>query len=100
LPNNLRAEIAIELGGVNYNLRPTFNALCEIEEASNTSVINLLISFDQRGIFLKEVVAIIKAGIRGANGKVPKNLIELIQKKGFSQVLPLICQFLKTGLNL
>jgi hypothetical protein len=29
--NNLRAEITMELGGKLYNLRPTFQALCEIE---------------------------------------------------------------------
>jgi hypothetical protein len=98
--NNLRSEVSIELGGKMYNLRPTFQTLCEIENSCNMSVITLLMKFDQRGIFLKELVAIVKSGLKGAGHRVPKNLIEILHKKGFTEILPIICSFLKQGLNL
>jgi hypothetical protein len=98
--NNLRSEVSMEIGGKVYSLRPTFQALCEIETSCNMSVITLLMKFDQRGIFLKELVAIVRSGLRGAGHRVPKNLVEILHKKGFTEILPMICNFLKQGLNL
>ena len=98
--NDLRGEISIELAAREYNLRPSFEALCEIENACGTSIINLLMKFDQRGIFLKEVVSIIKAGLKAGGHKTPKNLVNILHKQGFVEILPMVCQFLKKGLNL
>lgn len=97
--NNLHCEVEIEIAGRNYLLKPSFAALCEIEKNCARSIVNLLMKFDQRGIFLKEVVNIVRAGMRAAGHRVPRNLVELLHKQGFVEVLPIICEFLKQGLR-
>jgi hypothetical protein len=100
MSNIERAEIDIIIGGKSYVMRPSFNALCEIEQSVGKSIITLLISFDQRGILLKEIIYIIKAGLKASGIKPPKDLEYCLYQQGYSNIIPVIYNFLKSGLNL
>jgi hypothetical protein len=100
MANEYKAEVDIIIKGKNYVMRPTFNALCEIEKSLGKSIITLLIKFDERGIMLKELLFIIRAGLKAAQQKIPKDLEQSLYTQGYATILPIICQFLKNGLNL
>ncbi|AIL64503.1 hypothetical protein NOVO_00465 [Rickettsiales bacterium Ac37b] len=99
MPNQYRGEINIELAGKTYNLRPTFQALCEIENEIGKSLILLLSKLDEQGILIQEQIAIIKIGIKHAeNNNLPENLEELIKQKDIASLFKIICKFLEAGL--
>jgi hypothetical protein len=100
MANNYRAEIDIKLGDKTYLMRPTFQALCEIENAIDKSVISLLTRYNERGILISELIAITRAGIKAGEGSVPPNLDRLVEEEGICNLLPVICKFLEEGLSI
>jgi hypothetical protein len=88
MSNEQRGEATIMLGGAEYTLRPTFDALAEMEQKTGSSIVTLMQRFlreDQGGTFsfsAGDVRAVIAAGIRASGTPVPTNLGELILKAG------------------
>lgn len=97
--SNIRAEVEITINKTSYLLRPTFAALCSIEQQINKSVITLMLNIQTKGILITEVIAIIKAGIRAAGGIIPEDIEQLIYLEGLTKFIPIICKFLEIGLN-
>jgi hypothetical protein len=100
MANKYRGEVLLRLENEVYTLRPTFQALCEIETGLGRSIVHFLTHIDERGVLLAEQVLILAAGIRGAGGGGPKNLPELIMAAGAAQILPVIFNFLEEGVKL
>jgi hypothetical protein len=99
MANTLRGEVDIALGADIYTLRPSFQALSEIEHSIGKSVLILLNQFEEKGILLSEQVAILRAGLKAAGEKMPENIGELICEAGMVQVMDAVCRFLHFGVN-
>lgn len=98
MANSYRSEISI--GGI--TLRPTFQALAEIEAASAKSIIELLINFPDKQLTISEIMAIIRSGHKAYNGTIldDKQIELLIQERGLVNILPEIAKFLHGAVGL
>jgi hypothetical protein len=88
--NQQRGEISLELGGKNYTLRPSFGALCEIEERLNISIPNLIIAFENGDLRIKSIATIIWGGMWAVDPKAVPTIPEvgeMILKDGLMNVI-------------
>ena len=109
MANKLRGEVTLKLKGRNYTLRPTFEALCMLEEQSNTSVLLLMSKMEGCRIRVKDLSLLVWAGILGADpdSKLTMNqvgqmildegLISVIEQRNDGDTNP-ISQFLMIGI--
>lgn len=99
MANQYRGEINIILSGKTYNLRPTFQALCEIENEIGKSLVVLLSKLDEQGILIQEQISIIKIGLKHAeNNNLPTNLEDLLKQQNVASLFRIVCKFLEAGL--
>lgn len=66
MANKERAETEISLAGKKYKLRPTFEALCEIEDKAGVGIPGLVLQFRDKKVGYKQISAIIFGGLFGA----------------------------------
>lgn len=99
--NKLRGEVEIELAGEKWTMRPTFEALSNIEGKLNRSIPEITKAHREGSVRVTEVAVIIWEGLIAANdGKPPlvnkernghrlryEELGNMIVKDGFSKVL-------------
>lgn len=85
--NPYRDEFALTLSGKTFRLRPTFEALAEMEGETGVELLALATRLSGGKVSLKLASAVIAAGIRGAGGSVPRDLGELALKEGIVSVL-------------
>lgn len=72
MANKLRGEVEIELAGEKWDLRPTFEALSNIESKLNKSIPEIVREQRQGSIRFNTVATIIWEGLIGANeGRPP-----------------------------
>ena len=109
MANRQRGEVKIILDDKTYVMRPTFEALCEIEDALDTSIPDLILMFRDGNIRLKNIAAIVWGGIWGydkKNALSMEEVGELITKTGMMNILGLgmddgtnpVLQFMTYGL--
>jgi hypothetical protein len=100
--NKNRGEVSIEFPSTTITLRPTFQALCEIEAAAGKSIINMLSNFAIQQLRISEIIVIIKAGKKAYDNTLLNNdqITELIESKGIINILPDIVKFLRNGLGI
>jgi len=65
MANKYRGTIEVQLGGEEYTLRPTFEALVEFEEKTGMTVGQAYIALMENGVSVKIVSSAIWAGIKG-----------------------------------
>ncbi len=90
MANLQRGEIPIKLDGVEYTLRPTFNAICEIESRTGLGIAQLILKAESGNTTLKDVVYIIWAGIKAHDKRLQLSFdetLDLIQEETFASVL-------------
>lgn len=98
MANNQRNEVEITLADKKYKLRPTFEAVAEIEDYFDMGMYELISTKLERGkIKIKGLREIIIQGIKGAEGKVDIDEInEAIIKAGTgpttTQLIPFIVE--------
>jgi hypothetical protein len=103
--NERRGEASITLGGTEYTLRPTFEALSEMESKTGAGIIKLAFKFlpeIQGGTLdytLRDMVAVLAAGIKGAGGAPPANLGALVAEAGPMRVGREVAAFLINALQ-
>lgn len=97
--NPYRDEIALVLGGQSYVLRPTFAALAEMEGALGVGLIELCGLISRGKLTLRQLVAVVSAGIKGGGGTVPADLGGLVLAFGFIPVLQLVGSWLTGALS-
>lgn len=100
-----RGEVECTIAGVDFILRPTFEALVEFEEKAGMSAFSAMRDIaEKQSITAKTVAAAIWAGHRGAArpGDKTKSFAEigaLIQKHGIIQSTQIVFQFLTNALS-
>jgi hypothetical protein len=64
--NQHRGEVSVTLRGKTYTMRPTFQALAEMERQTGIGTIDLANRFIQKRYGIFEMAAVITAGLKGA----------------------------------
>lgn len=68
MSNTLRGEVTVTLGGEEFTLAPTFDAICEFEERVGASVISCIQKASEKGdVSMRVVASALWAGIRGSD---------------------------------
>ena len=93
-------DIELELDGNFYIMRPSFQALCEIEQSVGKSLQILLNDFEVRGILLAEQVKIIYCGVKaGGNILNEAEIGEFICLYGINNSIKLVISFIRSALG-
>lgn len=97
-----RGEFTIKFLSQTLTLRPSFQALCEIESILGKSIIKALIDFEQEQLQLVTIAGVIKAGAKAYDGTIltDDQLGQLIEEKGLLNILPDIAKFLSIAIGL
>ncbi len=69
--NKARGEVTLSLGGRDWVLRPTFQALCEIESELGEGLIALVRRLAAGSVGVRDVAVIVHAGIKAVEKKPP-----------------------------
>lgn len=91
MANYHRGEVDICLSGAPYTLRPTFQALCELEQRAECSIYVLARRMEEGAFTLHDITCIIWSGIRGTLGeKTPaiEDIGECIVRDGLANYIP------------
>ena len=67
--NPYRGEVEIELGGSVRVMRPTFEAITEIESRVGVGIVELVRRFQGNEWRTADVVIVVRSGLKGAEGK-------------------------------
>jgi hypothetical protein len=103
MANLERGEVSIVLDGEARVMRPTFQALCEIEAGTGQKFVPLAASFSQGRIGVTDLAVIVASGLKAgglADAKVPK-VGEMLVRAGIwtdSVIIP-VRQFFHNALN-
>lgn len=90
MANQERGEINLTLGGKEYVLRPTFEALCEMEDRLGITITDLIMEFAAGKVSIKKVGTVVWAGIYGSMGdKAPtlREVGDMLVKDGMMTVI-------------
>lgn len=98
MANEVRGEVEIKLGGKRYSLRPTYEALAEIENLTDAGLIKLAGRFQEGDIRIKDVVAIIWAGM-GDDAPAIDEVGRLVVAQGLADLTAVAGIFLAAALN-
>ncbi len=74
--NKVRGEVPVTLGGKQFAMRPTFAAMCEIEQATGMGIIGLVRRYRNLEFGFQDTAAIVTAGVRA--GGAPEVTIEKV----------------------
>lgn len=104
MANSKRGEIDITLGGREYTLRPTFEAMVEFEDKAGRSAYDIMQDLaNQRVPPFKVIAAGLHAGIKAGfgHGRPPSfnEVGEMVRKDGIPAVLGGFTQFLMNALT-
>ena len=94
-----RGALTLSLGGINYSLCPSFAALALLEEASGYGLITLAKRFAEGAFTLRDLAALIKAGLEGAGHTAPPELEDYIAQAGIATLAPIAMRFLEIALG-
>ncbi len=92
MANTQRGEVSIELCGKKYTLRPTFEAICELEDSAKVSVIEMISNFQNMKLAsmnLRMISSVVWSGMWGHNKKdcpIQSEVGEMILKDGIWNV--------------
>jgi len=100
MANPLRAETEVKLGNKQITLRPSFQALCEIEEELGESILNILTNIASKGLTLKQQASIIYYGSKAGGYLLTKDEVEkLLIQRGIGYNYLKIIEFLKKAIG-
>lgn len=94
-----RGQITLALADLAVPLCPSFSALVALEEATGTGLVTLARRFAEGAFTLKDVEAVIRAGIIGAGQQPPADLGARILQSGVAALAPTIGSFLVAALG-
>lgn len=97
MPNPFRGEVALSVDGKAYLMRLTLGALCELEQAlEDRSIAALVTRFESGEVRMREVVAVLRAGLRGGGADLPEpDLEDLHIDGGAGAAMRLAAQLLR-----
>ena len=96
MANRHRGEVEVMLGGARYTLRPTFEALCEIEDRTGLGLVELARRFWEGRFGARQLAVVLWAGIRAAGGDAPdyERIGQLVVEQGFQDLAGPVARFL------
>lgn len=101
MANRFRGEVDITLGNEVYIMRPTFQALCEIEEKTGKTIFALLEEISSQNLLLRAIPKIIQPAIKAGGKEIDEEKIkELLHQPGLVEIIKLIIKFFKYGLGI
>ena len=90
MANKSRGEVELKIAGQEFTIRPTFGALCELEDRTGLSVLQIVASMEGGKVRLKTLAQILWAGMYGYDEKTTMTINdvgELIMKEGLVRVV-------------
>jgi len=112
MANQQRGETTIKIGGKEFTMRPTFQALCDIEDRVGMGIPELIMRLSSGDVRLKYIIPVIHAGVTAFNidsGITPspsyEELGKLIIDSGFRDAFMAsptdspVAEFLLKGIN-
>ncbi len=101
MTNKNRGEIIVELDGTDYTIRPTFQAICSIEAATDNSIISILSSLKESNLTLDQITSIVFYGISACkeHSFTKKEVGEKIYRSGIIKILPKAIKFLEYAIG-
>ena len=98
--NPQRGEVEIELGGRRFVMRPSFQAIAEMEKQTGRGLIELLQSLSDGGLKVSELAAIITAGLKAAGEPARYDKVgALLLEGGLEGIVPPVGEFLVGALT-
>src|SRR6185369_347186 len=98
MANPHRGEVKITLAGQEYTLRPTFDALAQIENDLGMGMAGVTARFFSRTHGFREIESIVRNGIIGAGGQPPKDLRDLLVKDGITKISSPVIVFVSNAI--
>jgi hypothetical protein len=100
MPNEVRGEIEITLGGEKRTLTPSFEAMAEIENRSGFGMLGLAQKAVKGNLGALDIASIIYGGLIGAGDKLSfEKVKELVFKEGIFKLAPSASNFLVSCLK-
>ena len=94
MANTARGEVALKLGGTRYVLRPSFGAICEIEDALGASIFDVGRKLERAEITARELVKFTQACLKESGHAVADDeLGRLILDHGALEVIAGLAKF-------
>ena len=94
MANKARGEVKLELGGEIYVLRPTFGAVCEIEDAIGTNLFDIGRKLERAEITAQELVKLTHACIVQSGTSIEQDKLgELIVEQGSLGIIAALVGF-------
>jgi len=100
MANAERGEVVVKLGSEEWVVRPSFDFICGVEEATGRSILELVENI--RSIRLTDIVLIIHEGIKSTKPALPptKAVVgALAVKAGVTKLLPVAANILSAALG-
>lgn len=96
LANKERGEVVVVLAGREYVMRPTFEALAQIEGRLGVGIVSLLRSISAGQFGVRDFAAVIHAGIDAGPDRGPSyaEVGRLAAAEGLMGLLPFVTEFL------
>ena len=100
MTNKIRGEVAVALGGRNWTMRPTFQAICEIEGRTGKDILVVAGECWDGRFGAVTVAAVLWAGIRAAHDDAPdfEAVGDMIVEQGFTTFFEPVLAFLANAL--
>lgn len=102
MANTKRGDVDIDIGGEPYTMRPSFEALCEIEAATGKGILLLASEFANGNIEVTKVAQIIYAGLGGFDKKTRPSFREVgneVQAVGLIKMAGIVTNFLVAAIS-
>jgi len=90
MANKQRGEVTLELAGKKYTLRPSFEAICELEDLLDKGIMEIVSILHSGNVRLKFIAAVIWAGMWGYDKDKTPTFIEvgeLVMETGITEVI-------------
>ena len=98
--NPHRGEVEIELDGKRFVMRPTFQAIAEIEQQTGTGLIALLHRMTDGGLRVSDLAVIIAAGLKAAGEPASRDKVgSLLLQDGLEKTLEPASHFLMNAVT-
>lgn len=99
MANNHMGEITLKLDGVDYVLRPTFEAMAQIENQTGQGVLLLTNKLIAGSARLTDIAIIIAEGIKASDNKIPNDFYDKIMKTGYVALIDQVSVFLSKAVT-
>ncbi len=94
MANKARGEVELDLGGKTYVLRPTFGAVCEIEDAIGTNLFDIGRKLERAEITVQDLVKFTHACIAQSGASIDLDKLgESIVAQGSLGVIAALVKF-------